>query len=580
MKKRNDKTQQHTGKVPQYTGSVPQHTGKVARQNTRPLPRQADGRTGPVPKQLKGGIKPHSKAHSVLLVVLPLVALALLGVLALLIVSMPKDNSVHMKKASLSRQAQRATQPTQYAPQQSKALDKLSPAKPRNAAKISKADVANLIKTGAGIPPGNQVKTQLAAEPSAMVWKSPVEYRPVDNHPIAAAGEQSTPPSQEQPADQGTPVQPEATTAEALAQPSELTDLATQAPVDAEIQEELVEDVIGEPQSQEALPTPEEQTYNHLSGGFEVTNLTAWVYGEVVNVRTADSMDAEIATELNAGDQVWELETNGSWSHVLLADGSEGYIYSSLLSYNFVPREEEIYQPEEPVYQENEFEPYYGTLYSLFSGVNIRREPSTSSEVIGTMYYGDYCEAVGYSGGWFQISWYDGEVAYVYGDNLTTDPISSDDLNGEIQHEEVQYIASDIPTVENPADLAGGSAVANLALQYVGYPYVYGTAGPNTFDCSGFAQYIYSQMGVSIGRSTYDQIYDGIPISFGYKDYSAMVPGDLVFFGEGTNVYHVGIYIGGGQMVHAGTESTGVVIDSLNMDYWAARIAGIRRIFY
>lgn len=568
MKKRHNNTQQNTGKVAQGTGPVPQHTGPSAHENTQPLPRQTDGPTGPVSEQLQGGVKPHSKAHSVLLVVLPLVALALFGILALLIINMPEDNSVRMEKASMSRQAQRATQPTQYAPQQSKALDQLSPAKPRNAANISKADVANLIKTGAGIPPGSQVKTQLAAEPSALVWKSPVEYRPAESHAMAAAGEQTIPSGSESASQQPAP-----SNAEAVGQASEPQPSATPVPSEQN-------NLDGEAQNQEVISNPEPQTYNHLSGGFEATNLTAWVYGEVVNVRTADSMDAEIATELKAGDQVWELETNGSWSHVLLADGSEGYIYSSLLSYNFVPKAEEIYQPEEPIYQESEFEPYYGKLYSLFSGVNIRREPSTSSEVIGTMYYGDYCEAIGYSGGWFQISWYDGEVAYVHGDNLTTEAISSDDLNGEIQHEEVQYVASDIPIVENPADLAGGSAIVNLALQYVGYPYVYGTAGPNTFDCSGFAQYIYSQMGVSIGRSTYDQIYDGISIGFGYKDYSAMVPGDLVFFGEGTNVYHVGIYIGGGQMVHAGTESTGVVIDSLNMDYWAARIAGVRRIFY
>lgn len=119
-----------------------------------------------------------------------------------------------------------------------------------------------------------------------------------------------------------------------------------------------------------------------------------------------------------------------------------------------------------------------------------------------------------------------------------------------------------------------------LAMQYQGYPYVYGAAGPSSFDCSGFTSYIYSQMGVGLGRTTYDQVNNGIPVSFSYKNYSNMVPGDLVLFATGAGIGHVGIYIGGGQFIHAANESVGVVVDSLNMDFWASSLAHVRRIFY
>ncbi|EOU1109415.1 TPA: bacteriocin biosynthesis protein [Clostridium perfringens] len=107
-------------------------------------------------------------------------------------------------------------------------------------------------------------------------------------------------------------------------------------------------------------------------------------------------------------------------------------------------------------------------------------------------------------------------------------------------------------TVAPPSEGAA-SAVVSYAYQFIGRPYVFGATGPDTFDCSGFTSYVYrNAVGREITRTTYTQINQGRPVS---RD--QLQPGDLVF----TNgVGHVGIYVGGGQMIHAARPGVGVIV--------------------
>jgi cell wall-associated NlpC family hydrolase len=102
--------------------------------------------------------------------------------------------------------------------------------------------------------------------------------------------------------------------------------------------------------------------------------------------------------------------------------------------------------------------------------------------------------------------------------------------------------------------LLGGSGAAveatNAALGKIGSPYGWGATGPDSFDCSGLVQWAYKQAGVSLPRSTYSQETVGTSVS-----QSNLQPGDLIFFNGGE---HVGIYIGGGKVVHAPEEGENV----------------------
>ena len=98
--------------------------------------------------------------------------------------------------------------------------------------------------------------------------------------------------------------------------------------------------------------------------------------------------------------------------------------------------------------------------------------------------------------------------------------------------------------------------VVGIALQYLGVPYVWGGSSPATgFDCSGFVAYVFAQVGVSLPHHAASQYSYGTPVS-----YDQLEPGDLVFF---SGLGHVGIYIGGGQFVHAPHTGDVVRISSL-----------------
>lgn len=112
-----------------------------------------------------------------------------------------------------------------------------------------------------------------------------------------------------------------------------------------------------------------------------------------------------------------------------------------------------------------------------------------------------------------------------------------------------------------PPPSAGGAV--SIAMQYLGVPYVWGGASPAGFDCSGLVMYVYAQLGIYLPHSAAAQYYAGTPIS-----YSQLAPGDLVFFGS--PISHVGIYIGGGSMIHAPFEGTVVSISGIGGSYSGA----------
>jgi cell wall-associated NlpC family hydrolase len=115
----------------------------------------------------------------------------------------------------------------------------------------------------------------------------------------------------------------------------------------------------------------------------------------------------------------------------------------------------------------------------------------------------------------------------------------------------------------------GHPQAAQIALRYLGVPYVWGGSTPSGFDCSGLVMYVYAQLGISLPHYTVAQWNATLPIST-----SEMQPGDLVFF---DGLGHVGIYIGGGQFVHAPHTGTVVQISSLS-GYYAGSLVGARRV--
>lgn len=135
--------------------------------------------------------------------------------------------------------------------------------------------------------------------------------------------------------------------------------------------------------------------------------------------------------------------------------------------------------------------------------------------------------------------------------------------------EEIVEIAS---TPETPASSAIGEAMVSTAMNYLGVPYVYGGASPSGFDCSGLVYYCALQNGRTLPRCADEQYYAGGT----YVSFENLAVGDLVFFSADWSyeIEHVGIYVGGGQFIHA--PHTGDVVkisgfsDYYIRNYWGA----------
>ena len=121
-----------------------------------------------------------------------------------------------------------------------------------------------------------------------------------------------------------------------------------------------------------------------------------------------------------------------------------------------------------------------------------------------------------------------------------------------------------------PGHAPAGSNAGAAALQYAeskqGDPYVYGAAGPSTFDCSGLVLWAFAQVGVSLPHSAAAQMGYGTPVA-----QSDLQPGDIVFYDEGGTIGHDGIYVGNGEMIDANHTGGWVGIRPLYSGYAGAR---------
>ncbi|KWZ75267.1 NlpC/P60 family protein [Winkia neuii] len=114
-------------------------------------------------------------------------------------------------------------------------------------------------------------------------------------------------------------------------------------------------------------------------------------------------------------------------------------------------------------------------------------------------------------------------------------------------------------------DQATGNAIIDIAMRYLGMPYVYGAAGPDAFDCSGFTQVVFGQVGISLPHQS-----EGQAAALAGSEVSAAEaqPGDLMW-----TPGHVGIYLGNGRMIHAATPSTGVTVGDVYTSFHYYRTA-------
>lgn len=234
------------------------------------------------------------------------------------------------------------------------------------------------------------------------------------------------------------------------------------------------------------------------------------------------------------------------------------------------------------------------TGYVKADGLNIRKEPTTSSEAIHSLSFNSKVKITGEIDGWYRID-YNDQVGYVSQKYVSDTKLPETTARGgydrttasseentvatqeAVQENQVEAETEQEQEEESIASASSeGNDVVEFAKKYLGYKYVAGGSSPSTgFDCSGFTTYVFRNFGVSLNRSSKDQIKNGTAVSK-----SNLQPGDIVIFkNQGkTAIGHVGIYIGNGNFIHAANKKEGVVITALSSSYYSQRYVGARRV--
>lgn len=214
---------------------------------------------------------------------------------------------------------------------------------------------------------------------------------------------------------------------------------------------------------------------------------------------------------------------------------------------------------------------------NVTSFLYVRSEPTKESEYVGKLYPGYAAKITGPVGEWTAVESGDvtgyvkteyiltGAEAQMYAENLVTEAQQEGKEEAEAftyavsrkseeaqMTQEVQENVQQTETTEVSAQPASnGQTIVDYACQFIGNPYVWGgTSLTDGADCSGFVQSVFAHFGISLPRTTYDQIYAGVEVS-----YDQAMPGDLICY-DG----HIGIYIGNGQIVNAQNPEQGIGI--------------------
>ena len=276
------------------------------------------------------------------------------------------------------------------------------------------------------------------------------------------------------------------------------------------------------------------------SGITDIKKKTVYISATTLAVYASPSTSSASLGTMSFGESLSCTGVNSTWARVVNSSGALGYCKLSGLS-------------------DTNPNTYNVTLYAQSSGVKVYSKASTSSTVLTTLSLNAKVTGVAINAdkSWIRLKNDSGSYGYVQASSVATTPDSG---------------STDSATVNK---------VIALAKAQSGKPYVYGTTGPNSFDCSGFTYYVFKNAaGITLKRTSESQGYDS-----SYTKISAisnLKVGDLVFFNTNSDdadlCDHVGIYLGSGSFIHASSAGGKVITSSLNSGYYNRTYSWGRRV--
>ena len=298
----------------------------------------------------------------------------------------------------------------------------------------------------------------------------------------------------------------------------------------------------------------------------EIT-LGEYKISEDTKLKLIPSINATDVIELKTDETVTVTEIINGWACVE-TQTTRGWLRKDKLK-----KDEPV--KEQPVEEQPTQEVQIKTKYINSTTVNVRQEANTTSSIITTVPVNTEVQVYGEENGWSKVKVNNVE-GYISSSLLSDNKQETSRAQKSTRKSSSTKNKTSKKTTNTTANVpasGNGSSIVATARKYLGYKYVYGGSSPSTgFDCSGFTSYVFKQHGISLNRTAAGQYSNGVAVSR-----SNLQPGDLVMFGK-SGINHVAIYIGGGQIIHASTPSTGVRIDSLSTGYYNNNYVGARRI--
>ena len=290
------------------------------------------------------------------------------------------------------------------------------------------------------------------------------------------------------------------------------------------------------------------------SAADEAAYNVAYVYPEVLIVRAEPSEDSREIDRVYEGQEVEVVDTEGDWAKVCLAPDSYGYISAYYIDYNT----------------------YYGTAESL-EEEQARLDQEwldylAEQEAIAAAQEAAYIEYLNNQNYYYEVEATDNDDYYE--EDSSQDYYyeeDSDDYYEEEVYEEPQPTPqpeqtstpepTSTPTPTVSSNSGGGKYLSDYAKQFIGNPYVWGGSSLQTgADCSGFTMAVLGANGITVnGRTAADQAAGGTKVSL-----SEAQAGDLIYYDNGSGVYHIAIYNGDGTVTHSSSSTTGVTVSDMN----------------
>ncbi|MCG8542113.1 MAG: SH3 domain-containing protein [Clostridia bacterium] len=332
------------------------------------------------------------------------------------------------------------------------------------------------------------------------------------------------------------------------------------------------------------------------------------IIGSDVNIRKTASIKSEVVNQTSLGETVEILSHERNWYLINTSSGAKGWILNDLVAAN---------EEKDPIKK--------GIITT--DKLNIRKEPTTNSNILNTFPKGREVTIIGIQESWYQIAIGESEKGWIYSQYVKIKPNYSrgnitgtnvnlrkensihsgilDKLNPEFDIHIKNYsngwynilthkgqegwvnkdflrvsLGNNIENTVSRSTNRRALKIVQEAKKLLGIPYRYGGNGPSSFDCSGFTSYVFKRYGIKLPRTSRSQAKVGIKVSR-----SKLQIGDMVFF-DTSGAYngvitHVGIYIGNGQFIHSssGKRAKKVVISPLNTGYYNGKFVTARRVY-